>query len=86
MPHSVTVVDEQRPDDVLSPDAPTDDAGSDDVKPVRPEMSAEQMRAYLTEVGGILAMRGLTGELVLAGGAVMVMALEARGSLESLFE
>ena len=49
------------------------------MKPVQPEMSAERMRAYLTEVGSILAARGLTGELVLAGGAVMVMALEARG-------
>lgn len=59
------------------------------MKPVQPEMSAEQMRAYLTEVGSILAARGLTGELVLAGGAVMVMALEARGGsgdIDAVFE
>jgi predicted nucleotidyltransferase len=41
-------------------------------------MTAEQMRQYLTEVGAHLATRGLTGEIVLAGGAVMVMALGAR--------
>ena len=45
----------------------------------RPAMSGEQMRQYLTEVGAHLAARGLTGEIVLAGGAVMVMALNARG-------
>ena len=45
----------------------------------RPEMSAEQMRRYLAEVGTHLASRGITGEIVLAGGAVMVMALHARG-------
>jgi predicted nucleotidyltransferase len=42
-------------------------------------MTGEQMRQYLTEVGVGLAARGLTGEIVLAGGAVMVMALNARG-------
>ena len=45
----------------------------------RPAMSGEQMRQYLAEVGADLAARGLTGEIVLAGGAVMVMALNARG-------
>lgn len=45
----------------------------------QPEISGEQMRRYLTEVGARLAARGLTGEIVLAGGAVMVMALQARG-------
>lgn len=45
----------------------------------QPEMSGEEMRRYLTEVGARLAARGLTGEIVLAGGAVMVMALRARG-------
>jgi predicted nucleotidyltransferase len=43
-----------------------------------PDMSAADMRAYLTEVGARLAARGITGEIVLAGGAVMVMALAAR--------
>lgn len=42
-------------------------------------MTAEQMRRYLTEVGERLAAKGITGEIVLAGGAVMVMALHARG-------
>ena len=45
----------------------------------RPEMTAEQMRRYLTEVGDRLAAKGITGEIVLAGGAVMVMLLHARG-------
>ena len=45
----------------------------------RPEMSAEEMRRHLAEVGERLAREGLTGEIVLAGGAVMVMALHARG-------
>lgn len=45
----------------------------------QPEMSREEMRRYLTEVGARLAARGRTGEIVLAGGAVMVMALKARG-------
>jgi predicted nucleotidyltransferase len=45
----------------------------------RPEMTGEQMRRYLTEVGARLAARGVTGDLVLAGGAVMVLALQARG-------
>jgi hypothetical protein len=42
-------------------------------------MTAEHMRRYLTEVGGRLAAKGITGEIVLAGGAVMVMVLHARG-------
>lgn len=42
-------------------------------------MTGTQMRRYLTEVGERLAARGRTGEIVLAGGAVMVMALHARG-------
>jgi hypothetical protein len=37
----------------------------------RPAMSGEQMRQHLTEVGAHLAARGLTGEIVLAGGAVV---------------
>lgn len=45
----------------------------------RLEMSGEQMRQYLTEVGVRLAARGVIGEIVLAGGAVMVLALHARG-------
>jgi len=49
------------------------------VSPVRREMTDEEMRRYLTEVGEHLAARGITGEIVLAGGAVMVMALHARG-------
>ncbi|MGZ6270052.1 MAG: hypothetical protein ACXWMU_05745 [Candidatus Limnocylindrales bacterium] len=42
-------------------------------------MTAEQMRRHLAEVGERLAAKGITGEIVLAGGAVMVMALHARG-------
>lgn len=45
----------------------------------RPEMTAAEMRAYLTEVGAKLAAQGIEGEIVLAGGAVMVMVLAARG-------
>ena len=44
-----------------------------------PAMTDEQMRSYLTEVGARLEARGLVGEIVLAGGAVMVMVLHARG-------
>ena len=44
-----------------------------------PELTAEQMRAYLGEVGERLQVKGVTGEIVLAGGAVMVMTLHARG-------
>jgi predicted nucleotidyltransferase len=42
-------------------------------------MTDAEMRGYLAEVGARLVMRGLVGEIVLAGGAVMVMALHARG-------
>jgi len=42
-------------------------------------MTDAEMRRHLTEVGEHLTARGLTGEIVLAGGAVMVMALKARG-------
>ena len=42
-------------------------------------MTAEQTRQYLTEVGERLAVKGITGEIILAGGAVMVMALRVRG-------
>ena len=58
-----------------------DDGGDGDgpVRPVRREMDDAAMRRYLTEVGEHLAARGLTGEIVLAGGAVMVMALKTRG-------
>jgi predicted nucleotidyltransferase len=45
----------------------------------QPEMNSEEMRRYLTEVGARIAARNLIGEIVLAGGAVMVMALHARG-------
>jgi len=45
----------------------------------RREMSGEEMRQHLTEVGARLAARGLDGEIVLAGGAGMVMFLRARG-------
>ena len=65
-----------------NPQAEPELAGEREVQPMRqprPEMTGEQMRQYLTEVGARLAARGLTGEIVLAGGAVMVMALRARG-------
>ena len=42
-------------------------------------MTGADMRRYLTEVGERLAARDITGEIVLAGGAVMVLALQARG-------
>jgi len=42
-------------------------------------MTGADMRRYLTEVGEHLAARGTTGEIVLAGGAVMVLVLQARG-------
>lgn len=57
-------------------------AGELEVQPMRqprPAMTGDQMRQYLTEVGARLAARSLAGEIVLAGGAVMVMALRARG-------
>ena len=57
MPGKLPVLDRRQTAAFLS-------QGSDTVKPVQPEMSAELMRAYLTEVGSILAARGLTGELV----------------------
>ena len=41
-------------------------------------MSADQMRGYLSEVGALLAARNLGGEIVLAGGAVLVMVLRSR--------
>lgn len=65
-----------------NPPAGPELAGEHEVQPMpqpRPEMTGEQMREHLTEVGALLAARGLTGEIVLAGGAVMVMALGARG-------
>ena len=49
------------------------------MSPVRREMTDAEMRRYLTEVGQHLDARDITGEIVLAGGAVMVMALHARG-------
>jgi predicted nucleotidyltransferase len=49
------------------------------MEPLRREMTGEEMRALLEEVGERLAQRGLTGEIVLAGGAVMVMVLHTRG-------
>jgi predicted nucleotidyltransferase len=57
-------------------------ASADDARSMRkptPAMTDEQMRRYLAEVGNRLEARGLVGEIVLAGGAVMVMALHARG-------
>jgi predicted nucleotidyltransferase len=42
-------------------------------------MTDAEMRRYLTEVGQHLDALDITGEIVLAGGAVMVMALHARG-------
>ena len=45
----------------------------------QPEMTAEQMREYLGDVGELLLASGVTGEIVLAGGAVMVLSLHARG-------
>ena len=62
--------------------APSRDVASDGsgtARPVRREMTDAEMRRHLAEVGEHLAARGLTGEIVLAGGAVMVMALHARG-------
>jgi predicted nucleotidyltransferase len=53
--------------------------GDGPLRPVRREMTDAEMRRHLTEVGEHLAARGLTGEIVIAGGAVMVMALKARG-------
>jgi predicted nucleotidyltransferase len=38
------------------------------------------MRDHLRQVGERLSAKGVTGEIVLAGGAVMVLALNARGS------
>ena len=52
-------------------------------------MTDAEMRRHLAEVGEHLAARGLTGEIVLAGGAVMVMALKARGGssdIDAVFE
>jgi len=49
------------------------------VSPVRREMTDAEMRRSLTEVDQHLDARDITGEIVLAGGAVMVMALHARG-------
>jgi predicted nucleotidyltransferase len=65
-----------------NPPAGPTSAGEREVQSMReprPAMTGEQMRQYLTEVGARLAARGLAGEIVLAGGAVMVMALHARG-------
>jgi predicted nucleotidyltransferase len=45
----------------------------------QPELTAEQMHEYLGDVGQRLLAKGVTGEIVLAGGAVMVLALHARG-------
>lgn len=44
-----------------------------------PEMTAEHMREYLGDVGERLLAVGVSGEIVLAGGAAMVLALHARG-------
>jgi predicted nucleotidyltransferase len=68
-----------------------DDGGDGDgpVRPVRREMNDAEMRRNLRELGERLASRGLTGQIVLAGGAVMVMALEARGGssdIDAVFE
>jgi predicted nucleotidyltransferase len=66
-----------------------DGDGDGPVRPVRREMNDAEMRRYLVEVGEHLASRGLTGEIVLAGGAIMVMALKARGGsndIDAVFE
>ena len=52
----------------------------------QPEMTAEQMRQYLGDVGELLLASGVTGEIVLAGGAVMVLSEQVQILLESLFE
>ena len=44
-----------------------------------PELSGDAMRDLLAEVGQLLDAQGLEGEIVLAGGAVIVMVLAARG-------
>ena len=65
-----------------NPPADPELVGEREVQPMRqprPAMTGEQMRKNLTEVGARLAARGLVGEIILAGGAVMVMALRARG-------
>lgn len=65
-----------------NPFANQEPTGEREVQPMRqprPAMTGQKMRQYLAEVGARLAARGLAGEIVLAGGAVMVMALRARG-------
>lgn len=72
----------------LPPAAAVDGSQDEAVGQMRREMTAEQMRAYLAEVGQRLYARGITGEIVLAGGAVMVMALRARdgsGDIDAVF-
>lgn len=67
---------------VSSPATPEADAISDHpraaARPMPREMSAGDMRQYLTELGQLLDARGVTGEIILAGGAVVVMVLQAR--------
>ena len=72
-----------------SHDGDGDGDGDGPVRPVRREMTDTEMRRHLAEVGEHLAARGLTGEIVIAGGAVMVMALKARGGssdIDAVFE
>lgn len=71
--------DERGDDERAAPSVPTGQIEDQPVGRPRPEMTAEQMRQYLTDVGDRLAVKGITGEIVLAGGAVMVMALNVRG-------
>lgn len=52
-------------------------------------LTKEQIEKYLVEIDSELANRGLTGEIVLCGGAVMAYVFEARLStkdIDALFE
>jgi hypothetical protein len=75
-----------------APSRDGDGDGDGPVRPVRREMSDAEMRRHLAEVGEHLAARGLTGEIVIAGGAVMrryspgELSREVQILLESLFE
>jgi predicted nucleotidyltransferase len=71
--------DEPRDDERTEPPVVAGRVVNHSVRRPRPEMTAGQMRQYLTEVGERLAVKGITGEIVLAGGAVMVMVLRVRG-------
>lgn len=52
-------------------------------------LTKEQINQYLCEMDAELVKRGLTGEIVLCGGAVMAYVFEARPStkdIDALFE